>query len=1217
MKSNFNLFLPEEEELYNQIKSYYESQKFLKELIQKNITKEVYLYLINEKWLDNWKKYTCYEEIKNNLPLKDINKWRLLRKKTNIEQSTLIEMNNKDLLQFNNSSINIPININPNSNFHLVTKECFYNFTKNNTKKNIEAFKLKFESINKKIIILHLNKIYLIYLNNNIVNFVLFIIDNPNIKNDYMNIKQSNMKEYLEKLGIDTNTEKIELNINQYGCNYIIKYINKSFKNNKNKEIRFRKLINYLIIFESKILNNSYNNEKGIISNVFLINEDWLEQFKLKLNYLNILNQKQTQRIEEIINKMINQYNINNINYQGIEEINPKKKIYYYLKDNNSGNIFKIYSDYSLLDKEIWKRLIKFFNWNIEINKNIYFLNNNIILQYDDKNFEIIEIANKNIYRQLIICLYENYDAKEIINEIRKIGIHLYFQKYNINILMTKESSQKLNDYCNNKVTIGVIINIKAAKNNSNDFTFLNYEELDDNNLNLGLNINNELNNKIINNALNNNDYNNKLLGNVQNNYSKEKNNLKKNNINNNNNKKENYAIVNNYHKKTSESRNQKIKHLKNSNSVNNIFLNNNLNRYKLDNVDCNIKKLNDDNNMNNDKINLNENNINLNNNNGMKNMIKNNNMNISIINENNMFIKSINNQIINNNSIINNNNENNIKNININDIIMINNMKDNMNDNINKNVNSNIFEEINNMNNINNKIMNDFNINNMNNNMNINNTDYINNMNNVNINNNNNIDTMDIIKSMNNMNINNKNIQNINNNDFITNNNNIQINNNMNNIKKNINNMNNINNNMNNINNNINNMNIINNNINNNNNVNSINININENNINNINNFNFNGMNNQINNINNFNFIDMNNQMNNLNINNQNNNMINININFIKPVIDCLSNCEELTQYFLDPIKINEYNNSKNIFPITSAYSEIINQIYKNPANYIFSIKQLKNKIEQKFNCPSFEPKIIYKFIIENIHEEIKNPIVKNNNLNNINQINMMRFQTFNLFFKNRFEPENTSIISNNYFGINEIEIICSNCSIPIYEYEIFNFIEFSIEEIYAKLVYKANMLIQNDRNKSFINLMNNLYKNTLTLNDLVDYYVNFSQQKNNYSCNQCCIQGLNSVLNYKLFLLPNILCLILNRENKIKIKVVFSEILDLSKYVEEFVKIKIYELIGIIAYKEENKTYYAMSKNRIDKDWYLYNNENKSKINIKDAYNQSIPYMLFYQKK
>ena len=70
-----------EEIIFSQIKSYKDSQDHLTSLIDSNIdTDELLdLFLINDEWLDKWKKFTCYDEIKFNHPLNNIKKLKEIR----------------------------------------------------------------------------------------------------------------------------------------------------------------------------------------------------------------------------------------------------------------------------------------------------------------------------------------------------------------------------------------------------------------------------------------------------------------------------------------------------------------------------------------------------------------------------------------------------------------------------------------------------------------------------------------------------------------------------------------------------------------------------------------------------------------------------------------------------------------------------------------------------------------------------------------------------------------------------------------------------------------------------------------------------------------------------------------------------------------------------------------------------------------------------------
>ena len=93
----------------------------------------------------------------------------------------------------------------------------------------------------------------------------------------------------------------------------------------------------------------------------------------------------------------------------------------------------------------------------------------------------------------------------------------------------------------------------------------------------------------------------------------------------------------------------------------------------------------------------------------------------------------------------------------------------------------------------------------------------------------------------------------------------------------------------------------------------------------------------------------------------------------------------------------------------------------------------------------------------------------------------------------------------------------------------------------------------------------------------------------------------------------MPNSLCIALNRELKISIKVEIVEFIDLPVLGQW----KKYELIGILSYNAQMNNYFSISKNRLDNQWYLYKDDNISAFNIANVYNYGIPYILFYQEK
>jgi hypothetical protein len=159
---------------------------------------------------------------------------------------------------------------------------------------------------------------------------------------------------------------------------------------------------------------------------------------------------------------------------------------------------------------------------------------------------------------------------------------------------------------------------------------------------------------------------------------------------------------------------------------------------------------------------------------------------------------------------------------------------------------------------------------------------------------------------------------------------------------------------------------------------------------------------------------------------------------------------------------------------------------------------------------------------------------------------------------------------------------------------------------------------MMKNERNKSFLNLMNLAHEKTIHLNVCFEYYLYMDKPKNNFVCNKCKTQSNDSKYNHKLMILPNILCIVLKNNKNLKVRVDFSESLDLSKYLDNFVENKNYKLIGIITYNYENKVYYSISKNINNKKWYFYDGERVAILdNNNKNQNIGIPYMILYQNE
>ena len=157
----------------------------------------------------------------------------------------------------------------------------------------------------------------------------------------------------------------------------------------------------------------------------------------------------------------------------------------------------------------------------------------------------------------------------------------------------------------------------------------------------------------------------------------------------------------------------------------------------------------------------------------------------------------------------------------------------------------------------------------------------------------------------------------------------------------------------------------------------------------------------------------------------------------------------------------------------------------------------------------------------------------------------------------------------------------------------------------------------------------MNSNYQNMMLMKVNIDDCFQYNEKieifmgENEMYCNRCRGQ-FNAYNTTKLYYGPEILIIILNREkgNEFKIKLEFTEKINLSQYFQMKNLGNVYNLIGVITHMGENDSsghFIANAKSPIDGQWYSYNDDFVFKI---DNFKQQIidyamPYVLFYQKE
>lgn len=389
-----------EVQILSEIKSYTDSQDELRNYIFSGTSTDENLeyYLINDEWLYQWKKYTCYESIKFNLSLNIKKILREKRTQNRADQINISNINNKILLNNNMDNINnnqtILESLNTIPKFHLVTKECFQNLVHN---RNLDKeIKFKFKLKNGILFTKYLDKIIVLYENNKKLNLILLIfVGNTNRINgvyDFIGLFDK-FEEFLINLNPDINKDHER---EEFEGGKIV-FLNKSYWDIQLEDEKIKKVFSSLINLENNFYPNL--NSSGINKMVlYLINNNWIDSFKKRLNYLEIINKYGISGIGQTtsINKLLESYknNISSNSLNKIETINNEDYLYNYLIENNTKNYIKLYDDYTLITEDLWNNLIELFEWNIEVKLDIYIIKKNIIVMYNENDFDIFELLN-------------------------------------------------------------------------------------------------------------------------------------------------------------------------------------------------------------------------------------------------------------------------------------------------------------------------------------------------------------------------------------------------------------------------------------------------------------------------------------------------------------------------------------------------------------------------------------------------------------------------------------------------------------------------------------------------------------------------------------------------------------------------------------------------------------------------------------------------------
>ena len=344
----------------------------------------------------------------------------------------------------------------------------------------------------------------------------------------------------------------------------------------------------------------------------------------------------------------------------------------------------------------------------------------------------------------------------------------------------------------------------------------------------------------------------------------------------------------------------------------------------------------------------------------------------------------------------------------------------------------------------------------------------------------------------------------------------------------------------------------------------------------------------------------------------------------YMNATLQCFCHIKKFVDYFkYNPYLINTIEKDKNNLSLSSSFRLLIENLWPNNYNPSSEVKyyapeEFKKKIS-KMN-PLFDgiaandSKDLVNFIIMQLHQELNKAKDINTNIV-IDQTNKQ--VVFNYFFQN-FKENNKSIISDLFYSINCNVTECCNCNTKIYNFQIYFFLIFPLEEIRK---FKNETYYNNLNNNNF---NNNLINNEVSIYDCFNYdrKKNFMSGENSMYCNYCKVT-YSSIMYTYLVTSPEILIILLNRGNGIEfnVKINFEEYISLYNYIEYKENGFNYRLIGVITHIGESSMsghFIAYCRDPITEKWYKYNDAIVNEVIDfqEEVINFADPYLLFYQK-
>ena len=336
----------------------------------------------------------------------------------------------------------------------------------------------------------------------------------------------------------------------------------------------------------------------------------------------------------------------------------------------------------------------------------------------------------------------------------------------------------------------------------------------------------------------------------------------------------------------------------------------------------------------------------------------------------------------------------------------------------------------------------------------------------------------------------------------------------------------------------------------------------------------------------------------------------------YMNATLQSLSNTPDLKNFFLNKYQYNQNDINKKM---SNEFFIVIKHLWdkkKNKQSYApHSFKNVLSHENPLFaGIQANDSKDLINFLLERFHKELNESNFQQNNNYLITQTDQLDEDKMLKLFLNEFNNKYHSIISNLFYGIMETKSQCLGCQKIKYNFQVYSFLEFPLEQVNKYCLSKG---VRKNKNPS------NSKNPDVDLYECFNYYGNIELMTgdNQMYCN-ICQRNCDAFYGTSLYSLPNYLIINLNRGKGAvyECKVIYPEKLNLLNFVtyqneKGKTYFELYAVISHIGPSSMSGHFVAYCKHHLDNKWYKYNDSIVTPCTKKHEYNEGMPYILFYK--